>query len=162
MASTRIDIRRALAAELVDLRHAVLRQGLHRQTAVFDGDEEPDTLHLVAVTPAGAVVGCATLLLRPYPQTGEPGRQLRGMAVLPELRSRGIGRRLLDEGERVLRDRPGPRLLWCQARTPAVPFYERSGWKRVGDEFVVGKAGPHYLMFKRLVEGPASPPVGQG
>jgi predicted GNAT family N-acyltransferase len=42
----------------------------------------------------------------------------------------------------------GATRLWCNARTPAVGFYERHGWTTVGEEFDVPPIGPHYRMVR--------------
>lgn len=153
MASEIIQIRPAAPEDVVDLRHRVLRAGLPRALAVFEGDHEPETRHLVAVLTDGTVVGCVTYLRRPPPF--DPSReawQLRGMAVAPSLQGRGVGARLLVEGERTV-VAAGADLLWCNARTPAVPFYRKHGWEPVGEEFEIETAGPHQRMRKALTTG---------
>ncbi|HWP40378.1 MAG TPA: GNAT family N-acetyltransferase [Tepidisphaeraceae bacterium] len=142
-----IEIRLAKLDQILDLRWRVLRTGLPRQTAIFEGDEEPTTRHLAAVLD-GRVVGCATLLRRPW--MNQPAWQLRGMAVEPQYQRRGIGTLLLQAIERIVRAEPHSLQLWCNARTPAIEFYRRHGWQCVGDEFVIPTAGPHYRMCKRL------------
>lgn len=141
-------VRRAAAEEIFDLRHAVLRQGLPREEAIFPGDDEPTARHYAALAGA-AVVGCVTLHAAPW--EGEPAWQLRGMATAPEYRRRGVGRLLLRLLEAdVLSDAAAPRLLWCNARTPYLGFYESFGWRVVSDVFEIPTAGPHVRMVKRL------------
>ena len=145
---TKIIIRAAKTDELIDLRHTILRAGLPRQTAYFEGDDEPTTRHIVAETD-GKIVGCATILHRAW--NGEPAWQLRGMAVADGLRGAGIGTMLLAENERIVRDKTSHSLqLWCNARTPAAPFYQRHGWSIVSEEFHIEHAGPHVKMTRRL------------
>ncbi len=124
---------------ILALRHTVLRQGLPAEMASFEGDAEPTTLHLAALQ-GQAVVGCATLVRR----TGEDGAawQLRGMAVSPGCRGRGVGAALLAEVHR----RAASAGVWCNARLPAVGFYERHGWRCVSERFDVPTAGPHRRM----------------
>ena len=69
----RVVIRPALWEEIVDLRHAVLRQGLPREEALFPGDEAPTTRHCGAFLD-GVTIGCATLLASQW--EGEPAWQL--------------------------------------------------------------------------------------
>ena len=78
-----IQVRRARPEEVIDLRHAVLRAGLPRETAVFPGDDAPDTVHVVAVDGTGGIVGCATMLKNSWQAEGV--WQVRGMAVSPTL-----------------------------------------------------------------------------
>ena len=138
-----IEIRPAAPQEVIDLRHAVLRAGLPRETAIFSGDDDPATRHFVA-TSAGEVVGCVTLL--PSTVDGQPAWQLRGMAVTPRLQRGGVGAQLLAAVERFVASEQAPRLLWCNARVPASGFYQRHGWTIVSDVFEIPSAGPHVRM----------------
>src|SRR4051812_23457492 len=95
-----VEIRRAEFAEVIDLRHAVLRQGLPREAAVFEGDDDPASRHYGAFA-HGRAVCCASLHRVPW--EGEPAWQLRGMATAPQFRRRGVGRELMDLMEAELR-----------------------------------------------------------
>lgn len=135
-------VRRAEPGEVVDIRHRVLREGRPRPTAIFDGDDAPDTRHWVA-THDGRVVGVVTVLRRDEPDAGEtaPRWQLRGMAVLPEWQGSGVGAALLDQTHREV-DAP----MWCNARAGVVDFYGRHGWTAHGEPFEVEPIGPHRRM----------------
>ena len=139
-------IREGTAQEVIDLRHAVLRAGLPRETAIFAGDELPTTRHFVA-TREGRIVGCVTLLLNEW--NGEPAWQLRGMAVEPRMQRLGVGAQMLATAEQFVQSSPTT-LLWCNARVPASNFYNKHGWSVVSDVFVIPTAGPHVKMLKRL------------
>jgi len=67
------------------------------------------------------------------------------MASLPEVRGQGYGAAALRYGIAEIRRRAG-RLLWCNARSGAVGFYETLGFSIVGDEFEIPPIGPHYVM----------------
>lgn len=145
-------IRRAQVAELIDLRHAVLRHGLPREEAMFPGDDAPTSRHYGAFR-GDQVLCCATLHASEW--EGEPAFQLRGMATAPEARRTGLGRRVTEWMEADLRAAAGagegvPLLLWCNARVPAVAFYEAMGWAVVSEPFEIPTAGPHVRMVKRL------------
>ena len=71
------------------------------------------------------------------------------MAVDVEHRSAGVGRRLLELIEQVVEKSPA-QLMWCNARVPAIGFYQRMGWTVVSEEFEVPTAGPHKRMIKQL------------
>lgn len=137
-----MDIHRVNVSEILDLRHAVLRFGRPIDSAHFTGDDDPETWH-VAAFDGGRVIGCVTLL--PSALDGAPAWQLRGMAVSPEAQGRGIGGLLLDHIETHL---PPPAKLWCNARGPAVRFYEKHGWSAFGAPFDVPDVGPHQRMSR--------------
>lgn len=139
--------RQADPSEAIPLRHRVLRAGLPEETAVFEGDREPDTRHFVAERD-GRILACATLVRREW--QGRPAWQLRGMAVEPEQQRSGVGGQLLRHVETWVHDYSPLRTLWCNARSPAVRFYLKHGWRVVSEEFEIPTAGPHYRMHKDL------------
>lgn len=132
------------ANDVVDLRHRVLRAGRPRSSAVWDGDDDPETRHW-AVFWAGEIVGIASVLPRTEPTHPTYRWQLRGMAIDPSARGKGLGGLLL---QRVERDVGEP--LWCNARESARGFYERHGWKAPEEPFDIPRIGPHYRMFTQL------------
>lgn len=143
---SRVEILRVDVAVVIDLRQKVLRAGLSREAAHFDGDDLPDTVHIAALE-GGAVIGCATVLSNSF--NGERACQLRGMAVDPAMQGQGIGRKLLEEIERIATER-GVTRLWANCRKPAVGFYRKNGWVSVSEEFEIPTAGPHIKMTRRL------------
>jgi len=135
-------VRRAPLEAIVDLRHRILRAGLPRETAIFPGEDLPDKLHFAAYM-QGMVIGCATL--HPAVFELQPAFQLRGMAVDPAYQRLGVGRELIAAAE-ACAQQVEISVLWANCRTPAVPFYEKMGWKIISDEFMVETAGPHFKM----------------
>ncbi|HZK81548.1 MAG TPA: GNAT family N-acetyltransferase [Humisphaera sp.] len=94
-------------------------------------------------------VGCATFHLNQW--EGSPAWQLRGMATSPEYRGKGLGRAMLALADNdLLADPLIPRMLWCNARVPAVGFYETLGWTVVSHEFEIPTAGPHVRMVRKI------------
>jgi GNAT superfamily N-acetyltransferase len=143
----------AAPGEVVDLRHRILRAGLPRNEAVFAGDDDPPSAHVVAVLgEGGTIIGCATVHAVPW--QGAPAWQLRGMATDPAVRGAGVGRAMLALLERLLMEgAPGVWQMWCNARVPAIGFYERLGWRVASEAFEIPTAGPHVQMTKRLPGG---------
>jgi len=133
---------------VIDLRHRVLRQDLPRESAVFEGDLEPDTQHLAAYDAWNMIVGCCTILHRTWQD--RPAWQLRGMAVDDQWQGKGVGRLLLGEVEIVVLNSDHAIELWCNARKIAVPFYKSHGWEIASPEFDIPTAGPHYKMTRKL------------
>ena len=217
-----ITITRVPAYALHALRHRMLRQGLPPEAAHFEGDDEPDSAHFAAIDGNHTVVGCCSIVGRPFPvdpptdelpqpaasssnralntdgssavgaesatpfatpvaiqlrgdyPSPRPTYQLRGMAVDTPAQRLGVGRLLLGAVDRhlaVLCKPPvaaqsvppsatatptappaaamPPSLLWCNARLPAVPFYQRLGWIIASTLFHIPTAGPHHRMFRQ-------------
>jgi GNAT superfamily N-acetyltransferase len=126
------------------LRLRVLRPGQPASSVDHDYDYWPDTFHVGAFTADGEVAACATFYPEPSPD-GRAGWRLRAMATAPEVRGAGFGAAALRFGIDEIRRRGGS-LLWCNARSGAVWFYERIGLHRVGEEFEIAPIGPHYVM----------------
>lgn len=149
------------AEQVRPVRAEVLRQGQPPERLVYPGDDAPGTLHLAALaslpraTPGGVVAealvaGIATVMSDPHPREPLPGDwRVRGMATLPAFRGRGIGAALLAGCEQHVRGQGGAR-VWCNARVPALGFYERAGWLVESDVFEVEDIGPHVVMSKLL------------
>jgi predicted GNAT family N-acyltransferase len=138
-------VRRATLEEIIALRHAELRGGLPLETARFEGDDDPRTMHWGAfLAGTSEAVGCATLV--PRPRNRQPAWQLRGMATRADLVRRGIGSALLRAALSALRAEHGPVPVWCNARVAAVPFYATHGWEAVSDVFDIPTVGPHRVM----------------
>lgn len=136
--------------ETHDLRRRVLRSHQTEPDLDYPADRAPGSFHL-GVREGDHLVGVVTVSLEEAP--GHPGRRaarLRGMAVEPSHRHRGIGRALLDAAVEQLRS-SGVELCWANARTTALGFYEASGFVARGDEFqTIGL--PHRVVV-RAVEG---------
>ena len=145
-----IEVRPITAEETVPLRHAILRAGLARETAIFPGDEAPTSRHFGAFA-EGRLVGVATIHFVPLlDRPGlPPAYQVRGMATAEGARGQGIGRALLAACVAEA-TRSGGQFLWCNARTPAAGFYSRHGFETTGGIFDIPTAGPHYRMIRSL------------
>ena len=80
----------------------------------------------------------------------EPGVwRLVGAAVADHARDRGIGSMLMDGAVEHIRNEGGGD-LWCSSRTAAVSFYERAGFKTVGDVYDEPHTGPHIRMERSV------------
>ena len=135
------------AVETHDLRRRVLRAGDPDASVVFDGDDDPATLHLGIRGSSGELLAVSTWRTAPGPVDPAPtDRQLRGMAVDDGLRGTGIGSVLLTAGvQRAFDD--GAAAVWANARDRALPFYARHGFDVVGAGFVDPTTGiPHHRI----------------
>lgn len=123
------------------IRHRNLRADQPFESAVYSEiDDLPSTKHWIARL-HGEVIGCATLL---DDSAHGVGCRVRGMAVDAALRGQHLGVPLLRACMAEAADRGTG--IWCNARTTAVRFYARSGFRRTGAEFEMPDIGPHYTL----------------
>jgi predicted GNAT family N-acyltransferase len=144
----RVVVERVPAEVTLSLRSAVLRNG---GPAALPGDDHPGTVHLAARDAIGGVVGVVRVHPQPCPWQPRARRpwQLRGMATDPAARGGGAGRALVEALVAEVRDQGGD-LVWCDARTSAVGFYERMDFEVVTREFDKPGVGPHVGMVRAL------------
>ncbi len=128
------------------LRQRILRPHQSIDEVVLPGDDDPDTGHIAAVE-EDTVIGTASVRREVAPWAPDmcPAWRLRGMATAEDRRHQGVGTAILEAVVEHVRGHGGG-LLWCNARTPAVPFYERSGFVTVGDVWEEPVIGPHIAM----------------
>jgi predicted GNAT family N-acyltransferase len=148
-----VTVEEATLAETLPLRAAVLRPG--GDSAAMAGDDDPATIHLVARTADGRVVGVARFSPAPCPWRSDARApwQLRGMATDAGVRGSGAGRALLEEGLVRVAARGGD-LVWCDARVTAAGFYERMGFAVVTEPYEKPPIGPHLGMLIALSPSP--------
>ena len=128
--------------QMVKLRDEMLRKPLGLGFTQEELDAEKDNM-LIAAFEDEDILGCCMLVEEKADKV-----RLRQMAVLNDLQGKGIGRALMNFAENLARDR-GYRTLSMHARANAVGFYEKMGYKVIGDEFIEVTI-PHYVMEKRL------------
>ena len=140
-----VEVRTVAAAEVLPLRHAVLRAGWPVDSAVFAGDDTPTTKHFAAFRKAKLLAVASVFQMEMPEHRGVSAMQLRGMATAPVARGTGLGRALVAASiEFAKKNEIG--LLWCNARTEAAGFYSKLGFQTVGPEFDIPGVGPHFRM----------------
>jgi ribosomal protein S18 acetylase RimI-like enzyme len=128
--------------QMVQLRNDILRRPLGLHFTEEELESEKDNL-LVAAYEDDHMLGCC-MLVEEDPQTV----RLRQMAVMNDLQGKGIGSALMTFAENLARDR-GYRRITMHARKNALGFYEKMGYKKIGEEFEEITI-PHYVMEKLL------------
>jgi predicted GNAT family N-acyltransferase len=127
------------------LRQLVLRPTLSIDQVAMDHDETKGTFHVGAMDEAGEVVAIMTVMRDCVPGTESQAWRIRGMASHPESRGNGLGGAVLKFGLAhalaISKD-----TVWCNARRVAYGFYERYGFRIVGEEFDIAGIGPHKVM----------------
>ena len=128
--------------------YSVRIQGMNRQHHIslreeFDEHDADGTRYIVLLDDGYPVATC-----RFY--AGEPGRAVLGrVVVLPEYRGHGLGRMVVEEAERWLREL-GFREVAIDSRIVAVAFYEKLGYAPVDDAVVRSGSFDCIRMHKHL------------
>ena len=126
----------------LELRYRILREPIGHTRADVRFAFEDESLHLVAVAEQ-TVLGCVLF----HPNNAGGGRLFQ-MAVHAAMQGQGLGTQLVRRLEAELSARTIERVA-LHARSTAVPFYERLGYRCVGEPFIeVGL--DHRIMEKTL------------
>jgi predicted GNAT family N-acyltransferase len=136
-----IDVRAVVTAAEREAAYEIRRRVFQKEQGVpseieFDSDDH-SAVHVIA-TAGGAVIGTGRLVVHAgYAKVGR-------MAVLREWRGSGAGRAILRALMAEAAERGSARIV-LHAQVHAIGFYERNGFRAVGDEF--DEAGiPHRRM----------------
>ena len=110
--------------------YSVRIQGMNRQYHIplreeFDEHDGDGTKHIVLLDDGYPVATCR------FYESGAESVVLGRVVVLPEYRGHGLGRRVVEEAERWIREL-GYREIVIDSRIVAVPFYERLGYASAG------------------------------
>lgn len=138
---------RAITTEQVQpIRLAVLRADTPTKETRFAEDDWPGCVHLGAFD-GDTLIATSSWIPREHPSApGVAAVQLRGMATLQTHQSRGVGSALIAAGIEHARS-TGAALVWANARDAAMAFYEREGFRIVGDGFIDATTQlPHHVV----------------
>ena len=137
------------AQETYLVRNPVLRKGKPIESCRFDGDDLATTHHF-GLFKDKSLVGIISLFKNSNITFAENSQsQIRGMAILDDFRKKGLGEALVNHCEEYCINN-NCELIWFNARTEAVGFYEKMGYQKTGAIFEIKDVGEHLLMFKKL------------
>jgi predicted GNAT family N-acyltransferase len=125
------------------LREEVLRKPLGLSLCGEDLAGEENQLHFGLFEPMNNLVACVIAVALSPTEA-----KIRQMAVVPSHQGKGLGRSIMGELEKTLRAR-GFRTFVLDARASAVGFYQKVGYRILGDEFVEVTV-PHCRMIKAV------------
>jgi predicted GNAT family N-acyltransferase len=128
--------------QMVKLRNDILRQPLGLSFTPEELATEKDHI-LIGAFDEDEMLACCMLT-----KMDDKCLRLRQMAVQNNLQGKGIGASMMNFAEIVARDK-GYKKLSMHARKTALGFYEKLGYKVVGDEFIEVTI-PHFVMEKKL------------
>ena len=143
-------IERVGAAELLELRRKVLRNGDANARVGDVRDGLADSLHLAGYLGPQLIAGASFFVNEPPFDSKLAAAQLRYMAVLEIFQHQGHGTALLDGAIPLLKD-TGTEILWANARISALAFYQANGWVEIkGTEHVSPPpvSLPHSVIYK--------------
>ena len=127
---------------MVNMRNEILRKPLGLNFSNDELENEKDEI-LIGAFEEEKMLGCCMLI-----KMNNKTVRLRQMAVMNNLRGKGIGRALMNFAENIARDL-GYRTITMHARKTAIGFYEKLGYGVVGEEFYEVTI-PHFEMQKEL------------
>ncbi|WP_206832024.1 GNAT family N-acetyltransferase [Alicyclobacillus fructus] len=122
-------------------------QGVPEELEVDEFDHPDRAVHVVLYDDDGAAV--ATARFRPYDPGDARTAKVQRVAVLAHLRGLGLGRRIMEAVEALVRE-AGFREIVLDAQLHAEPFYERLGYRRASDDVFDDAGIPHVRMHKLL------------
>ncbi len=128
--------------QMVNLRNEILRKPLGLSFTPEELAKEKEDI-LIGAFDDDQLLACCMLT-----REGNNCLRLRQMAVQNNLQGKGIGASMMNFAEILARDK-GYKKLIMHARETAVGFYEKLGYKVVGDRFTEVTI-PHYVMEKKL------------
>lgn len=132
-------------AAYYDLRYRILRQPWGAPRGSEHDELEDAAIHCIAVdVVTGRIVGCGRIHRR-----ADGRAQIRYMAVEHGCQHAGIGSMLLVSLEQWALD-DGIRTILLNARTTAVGFYLKHGYRVVSSPFMLYAGIEHVLMQKDL------------
>ncbi|WP_281226769.1 GNAT family N-acetyltransferase [Flavobacterium aquiphilum] len=144
-----INIEKITDLETYSVRHVVLRKGKPIETCKFEGDDLPSTSHFGYYINDDLVGIISVFKTNNNSFSDDIQYQIRGMAVLESYQKKGIGESLVKHCEIYCNEQQAD-LIWFNARTAAVGFYEKLGYVKVGEAFEIKDVGEHYLMVKSI------------
>jgi ribosomal protein S18 acetylase RimI-like enzyme len=146
---TNVVIESVRLEDVIETRHLILREGQQRSSCYYPEDSYKYTMHFAAKLDEH-IIGCASVYKESHPDFKlRQSWRIRGMAVLGIFQGQNIGSLLLETCVNHAIAMKGD-VIWCNARRDAVNFYERAGFKVIGDEFEIPNIGPHFLLAKNL------------
>lgn len=134
-----IEIQKVSADDLMEIRHLVLWPDKPREFVKVPEDESGIHFGLYF---EGALVSVISLF-------GDVQCiRFRKFATLPALQGKGLGSRLLQHAI-MYAQTEGYTRMWCDARTEALGFYERFGFRKFSEPFF--KEHIEYYKIERML-----------
>lgn len=134
-------INKVQSADCYFIRKSILRPHQTAELVCFEQDNHAKSFHL-GLFVESILIGVVSMLY-----DGENVFRLRGMAILKDSQKKGYGKVLI---QNAIDHTATQTLLWCNARTHVLAFYQSFGFIECGETFEVEHTGPHIRMQLKL------------
>ncbi len=127
------DVKASCYSQAWSLREQLLRTPLGLSLTTQDRNSDRDCWHF-GLFKNNQII--ATVTIEPQDVAIDKPQQvkLRQMVVSPDFQNRGLGQYLINQTEKALRDK-SVKTISLAARLPAVGFYQKLGFKTVGQKY---------------------------
>jgi predicted GNAT family N-acyltransferase len=142
-----IQVKQISAEQTYEIRREILRKNI--SLTEKNDDDLLNTAYHFGGFVHEKLVGIATFIQNDSEFFEGYQYRLRGMATLEEYQGNGIGKIVLKESIKFLKEKD-VQVLWCNARTNALNFYQKLGFNTIGAEFDIHLIGPHYVMYLNI------------
>lgn len=126
-----------------DLRWRILRAPWNQPKGSEQDELEGEAIHIIAVA-NDKIIGCGRAHFN-----SEDEAQIRYMAVENQWQGKGVGKLILDELEKGVKQK-GAKKIILHARENVIKFYEKNGYKIIKPSHTLFGEIKHFLMSKDL------------
>jgi N-acetylglutamate synthase-like GNAT family acetyltransferase len=126
------------------LRYEILRKPWNQPFASTKDEWEDQSIHVLMLDENENAIACGRLQLN-----SKDEGQIRSMAVREDMQGKGLGKKIIDYIENKAHMLKLKKIT-LDARINAVKFYERCGYKVIGESYLLFDVIQHYKMEKRL------------
>jgi len=142
-----VKVHKVQASDTLVLRKKILRPQFTLEQCNYPGDSDISTYHLGCII-SNDLSGIVSI----YKRSNEDicsgiGYQIRAMATCDKVRGQGVGLKLLNEAENIAFGLDAD-YMWANARSTAIGFYVKAGYKIIGQEFYIEGVGAHFIVFR--------------
>jgi N-acetylglutamate synthase-like GNAT family acetyltransferase len=127
-----------------NLRYEILRKPWNQPKSSTKDEWENKSIHMLMLDENNKPVACGRLQIN-----SKDEGQIRSMAVKDEMQGKGLGKLIIQYIEDKAKEL-SLKTIMLDARENAVKFYERCGYKVVGDSYLLFGLIRHYKMEKHL------------
>jgi N-acetylglutamate synthase-like GNAT family acetyltransferase len=126
------------------IRYEILRKPWNQPEQSTKDEWEDKSIHLLMLGDSGEGIATGRLQL-----DGSETGHIRSMAVVEHMQNKGLGTQIIHKIEDKAKEKKLKKII-LDAREEAVHFYEKNGYKVIGDSYLLFGTIKHYRMEKVL------------